>query len=640
MEQVFHASERHQGMKTLSIALASLLTTACVADTELETAESEIINGDAVNPNGTGLVRLDTDVSVCSSTLLDNNWLLTAAHCVDSYMDHTYAGDGHALLSTSLRPAGLVIDAQMRAVVAGSLNSKFVVQRLRQDGSPDPTFGVGGRVETDFSNAINDQAYDIALDGYGRIVVVGRGFINNQATIMIARYLANGDLDTSFSGNGLAQTYNSNVDLYAVKVAIDSSNRIYVAASANVGTAMVAQTAVLRYTSTGSLDSTFGTNGMRLDDLAIDRAEWVSALALDASGRPVIAGWVPNAHSFVARYTTTGARDTSFNSSGLRNVKYDGKVTALTALAVDSSGRIVAGGSVHDTWGMAFLRLTAAGANDTSFMGDGWNLHTGDVSPSPFGVSAIAIDAMGRILASTRAVDGDGSESFAVARLTSYGAPDRTFDTDGLATSYVYSSTNAAYAADGVDLAVDAGANVLVLSDVMGPFSMAGVSRIIGAHLDRAASPDLVAIMGSQERAATRVVRHPSLDVALVKLAAPMQMGLSTTGYVSNPLYNQAPSTLLGKTLDCYGYGVSSYDGSGSGVLRTADLKVIETMYNEIRTGVNSRGQALNHGDSGGPCFYNDGKSWWIAGVTSHGTDTTADSIAASAVASWVNTIK
>jgi hypothetical protein len=170
--------------------------------------------------------------------------------------------------------------------------------------------------------------------------------------------------------------------------------------------------------------------------------------------------------------------------------------------------------------------------------------------------------------------------------------------------------------------------------------SLASVSSNIGTHLDRAAAPDVVAIMGSQERAATRIVRHPSLDVALVRLASPMAMGIATTGYYAMPLYTMPPSTLVGATLDCYGYGVNTLDQDGAGVLRTADLPVISSAYNSIRVGLNARDQALNHGDSGGPCFYNDGKSWWIAGVTSSGTNEYADQVAASAVVSWVNSIK
>ncbi len=70
---------------TESVYPPSLALTSCAIDAddeELDSVESEIHNGIVMNPENSGHVRLDfTNDGLCSGTLMDNHWVLTARHC-------------------------------------------------------------------------------------------------------------------------------------------------------------------------------------------------------------------------------------------------------------------------------------------------------------------------------------------------------------------------------------------------------------------------------------------------------------------------------------------------------------------------------------------------------------------------------
>ena len=102
---------------------------------------------------------------------------------------------------------GMVIQPDGKIVVAGATDlnnpgSDFVVVRYNTDGTLDTTFDGDGKVTTDFNNK-SDAAFGAAIQPDGRIVVVGvSGTNNTDKDFAIARYNADGSLDSSFDGDG------------------------------------------------------------------------------------------------------------------------------------------------------------------------------------------------------------------------------------------------------------------------------------------------------------------------------------------------------------------------------------------------------------------------------------------------------
>ncbi|HVJ62065.1 MAG TPA: hypothetical protein VM555_05060 [Tahibacter sp.] len=259
------------------------------------------------------------------------------------------------------------------------------------DGVPDPDFGDGGGgaafIRPDDVEARQLHPYATSILPNGQILLGGFRSQHNPEVpfepvlrAMVARLNADGSVDTGFG--------NTTIPGVAVLPDIAPDSRIqaihamHVLADGSVvaaGTALAHAPAtgfVVRLAADGSVDTAFGTQGFTR--LAYTD---ISALAIDTRGRVVVAG--NNREDFghmfgtVTRLTPNGAIDTSFADAGTRAIDWDGGVNgnALDALAIGADDAIVVGGSYDTGEGpgsdFAIARFTADGDYDTTFAGTG-----------------------------------------------------------------------------------------------------------------------------------------------------------------------------------------------------------------------------------------------------------------------------
>lgn len=78
---------------------------------------------------------------------------------------------------------------------------RFALARYMPDGSLDPSFRAAGKMATYIGTSAIANA--VALDPSGRIVLAGSAFIGGKERVALARYAANGVLDTSFGQKGI-----------------------------------------------------------------------------------------------------------------------------------------------------------------------------------------------------------------------------------------------------------------------------------------------------------------------------------------------------------------------------------------------------------------------------------------------------
>lgn len=251
-------------------------------------------------------------------------------------------------------------------------------------------------------------------------------------------WAAEGDLDTSFSGDGKATTPVGvgGSEEGARDLALQPDGKTVVGGQA-VGVGTGTDFALARYDADGDLDPSFGTGGRVLTDMGSQgRDEEVKAVALQPDGKIVVAGLTgrfslpPNATDFaVARYNPNGTLDTSFSGDGRFTLDFGGTEEFASDLTVQSDGKIVVAGTVAPVGGgqprdFALIRLNPNGILDTTFDTDG--KVTTDIIDSSDNARAVTVQANGKIVAG-----GSAGTNFALARYNANGSLDNTFDTDG-----------------------------------------------------------------------------------------------------------------------------------------------------------------------------------------------------------------
>jgi uncharacterized delta-60 repeat protein len=330
----------------------------------------------------------------------------------------------------------------------------FVSGQMAQaaDGDLDPTFGTAGlptletagQVMTDFDHS-TDIANAVAVQVDGKLVVVGTTYINNDYTdedFAVARYNANGTLDTTFGAGGKVRTDFPDLAAVASSVVIQPDGKIVVAGGAFPLFTFLGDFKLVRYNPDGSLDTTFGNGG--IVTTTFPEGSYAFALGLQSDGKIIAAGTVfvdfnpgdsSNTDFALARYNPDGTLDTSFGSGGTVTTDFVGAEDDAFSILVQPDGKLIAVGSANssvDYYNFAAARYLANGTLDSTF-GTGGKVQT-DFGDHNFDrARSAALQSDGRILAAGFAISQNGlSQNFAVARYTSNGILDTSFSTDGM----------------------------------------------------------------------------------------------------------------------------------------------------------------------------------------------------------------
>ena len=302
-------------------------------------------------------------------------------------------------------------------------------------GDLDLTFGGDGRVTTNLGGTHFDVVTALAIQQDGRIVAAGA----SGDSFEVARYNPDGTLDTSFSGDGIQVTTFPDGNSRGEGVAIQDDGKIVVAGSIVRSEFPYNDFAVARYNANGTLDTSFSGDGMLTAGLTggpddAPTSESGFAIAVQEDDKIVVGGdstVVPAGHFTVARFEPDGDPDTTFSGDGFQTIDFGGDRDAIHALAIQpDDDKIVAAGSVVETSGdidFALARFEPDGDPDSSFSGDGMQTTEFPSDLNAFeSVAALLVQPDGRIVAA-----GNGNHDFALARYEGDGDLDPSFSGDG-----------------------------------------------------------------------------------------------------------------------------------------------------------------------------------------------------------------
>jgi len=350
-------------------------------------------------------------------------------------------------IGTFNRGYGMAVQCDGKVVVTGWINghgaedAELAVVRFNSDGTLDSSFATDGIFAFDPSLFV-DLGTDVAIQQDGKIVVVGStiaGFGGWDFAVM--RLTENGAFDPTFSGDGY-QTFEFGGPSQAHGVALQDDGRIVVVGETTNTSAM----AVARLTSSGELDTTFDGDGLKLVDFTMgEDSAWDVVIQND--GRILVAGTASvGSGSVVAvvRFLTNGAFDSGFGigSGGAAALDF-GNYSEGRGIALQDDGRIVVAGYTDDLTSIAVGRLTSEGLADPTFGANGMAIHNFGIGDDEGLDVAIAHD--GRILVAGSIYDGV-SDRAAVTRFRANGSVDTDFGYSGTWVEPAFNFSSVAHA--------------------------------------------------------------------------------------------------------------------------------------------------------------------------------------------------
>jgi uncharacterized delta-60 repeat protein len=431
----------------LNLFLA-LFVSAAVSNAAPGSLDTTFGTGGIVTTQVVGFTNLVNEIAIQTDGKIiavgSGDSMEVVRYTVNGSLDASFNGTGMAQ-STPGDALGVTIQPDGKIIVVGhngaSGNLDLKVVRYNTNGTLDTTFDGDGIVETAIGNG-SDIGYAVAVQADGKIIVSGRSDTppSFPTSYAIIRYNANGSIDTSFGTQGVIIPPLSG-NTFAHHMALQADGKIVLAHNRIANGERIL--AMLRYTSSGQPDPSFGVDGAV--DTRVGIGVEYAAVAMQPDGKIVVScSGFTNASSYdfwVVRYNTNGSLDESFNGTGLVQTPI-GAGTALDqakALVIQPNGKIVVGGRAPNGANSNFVlaRYNKNGSLDAKW-GTGGIVVT-DLGGNADSINAIAIQTNGRIVAGGESdVGSAGTRKFALARYMGDAAESFDYDRDGSADISLY----------------------------------------------------------------------------------------------------------------------------------------------------------------------------------------------------------
>lgn len=351
------------------------------------------------------------------------SYMMIGRFLADGTPDSNFNGSGYIITNTLRTGSAVVLQPDGKIIVGGSsviggaVGYNFGLIRYDEWGTLDTSFGVDGNgtVSTDFGGS--DVLKDLVVQPDGKIVALGETY--NGGDFKLARYSADGAIDSDFGTDGMVVLPVSSGDAFAASLAIQKDGKIVVGGTAEDSNGVRLFT-LARVKANGKPDTTF--SGSIVQTSIKGNEDWMRDLLILPNGHILTAGFSKDDSSqnnfALVEYSSTGAviqtEDTDLNT--------DSKGMALARRA---DGKIVVAG----TWGsnLGLLQYTSQLDLDTGFGNNG--VASIDVSGSFDNGYAVLIQSDGRIVI---AGQGLGATSdFALARVYGFDSVLLADDFDG-----------------------------------------------------------------------------------------------------------------------------------------------------------------------------------------------------------------
>jgi uncharacterized delta-60 repeat protein len=349
-------------------------------------------------------------------------------------LDESFGNGG--IVTTAFNVAGdsrlqaTTMQSDGKIIAVGSFRNKdnnndFAVIRFCKDGSLDPTFGCNGIVITDIIKN-NEEAFAVAVQSDGKIIVGGAGEVLKKPNFCIARYKSDGSVDSSFglSHSGFNYVFFPPKSSEIHSLEIQDDGKIIAAGHCQNGIKL--SSALARFDSNGMLDTTFansGTVNTENPGSYADDAYGVHTAVIQEDGKIIVGG-----NRFMSRYNEDGSIDNTFGINGMTDLPSN---VFSASMAIGADKKIFIGGNNGSDF--TLMRYNSNGIPDSSFGTDAMKVTV--IGQSGGFINSIHIQNDGKIIVAGNV--GRTEIYLGIVRYNSNGEPDSNFASDGVFTDKI-----------------------------------------------------------------------------------------------------------------------------------------------------------------------------------------------------------
>ncbi len=377
-------------------------------------------------------------------------------------LDRSFGRGGRVVLSIDVEPVAALTTSNARVVVLGDPESPGSAEVIRLLRD--------GRLDRSFgtngSVALRlFAAYSIVAAPDGKLIVGGVASDGSHAELI--RLTSGGGLDSTFGSGGSVQfTFLGGSSNGVLVALVQPDGKILAGGFAESPTRDDELTSLARFDSSGNADTSFGTNGI----VSMQLIGGVTALGLQPNGAILVCGgrFDPSS-SLLARFSPDGRLDRSDKGGTLATLAHTGSLTFEGANEFDARGRLLQWSAVPKASKqyVRVARLLRSQMRDRHFRSRSFAFD----SPAANVPADVEIGSDGALLVAGRGAKGDLAKSvFGVARLLAGGELDPSFGTNGRVVTAFGASAQA------TALTIEADGKIVVAGATLGSGSSSAVA--------------------------------------------------------------------------------------------------------------------------------------------------------------------
>ena len=292
----------------------------------------------------------------------------------------------------------------------------------------DSTFGDSGKTIVDITS-VNIAQNHIATQIDGKIILATSKVKYNNGydfDFCLLRFNTDGTLDNSFGSQGMILCDLGSTEDLAFDVAIQSDDKILVVGTSGGFTDR--DFALVRLNADGTNDQSFGNNGIVKTSILYD--DELYSVALQTDGK-IVAGGIGNSKGYIFRFLDDGSLDNSFGSNGKVSLQYGG-ITMVRDITIMDDGSILVAGQIGGNNADGFVaKLNSNGSPNTSFGTNG--KYIVNFSNQEY-INTLSCQSDGKILlggAYGYMMGSNPTVEFLIVRLLPEGILDNSFNNSG-----------------------------------------------------------------------------------------------------------------------------------------------------------------------------------------------------------------